>query len=350
VDPLNPSIDIIKHCCEEVRRGAIAVFPTETVYGLGAYVFNIDAVKKIFISKGRPPDNPLIIHIANINQVYEVAEDIPEIVFKIAKISWPGPLTVVLRKRREVPLEVSGGLPTVAVRSPAHPVALKFIECVGPIAAPSANISGKPSPTEPYHVYVDMFGRVDIILDAGETFFGVESTIVDLTVDPPKLLRPGAIPYEKLVEIIGKNIVIPDIARGLKESSIALAPGMRYKHYAPKIPLILVEAEDYSNIAKYTEKVLEVVEERCRNRKCILVVSRETENIYREKGFRTLVIGSRSNIYEIAKNLFSTLRELDRLGADLGIVEGFPEIGLGLTVMNRLRKASGYNIVKVVIR
>jgi len=348
VDPLNPREDVIESCCEDVKkRGAIVVFPTETVYGLGAYVFNANAVRKIFIAKGRPPDNPLIIHVTGIDQVYEVAEDIPDIVLKIARTAWPGPLTVILKKRREVPPEVSGGLPTVAVRVPAHPVALKLIECVGPIAAPSANISGRPSPTEPHHVYVDMFGRADIILDAGETFFGIESTIVDLTSDPPKLLRPGAFPYEKLVEIVGRKIVVPDVAKGLKESSIALAPGMKYKHYAPRTPLLVVEAEDYSDIDGYAKKVLEVAEERCRDRKCVLLASKETEWIYREKGFTTLIIGSRYNIYEIAKNLFSVLRDLDRLGVDLGIVEGFPEIGLGLAVMNRLRKASGYNIVRV---
>lgn len=347
VDPLNPDEDVIEHCCKEVRRGAITVFPTETVYGLGAYVFNVEAIRKVFTAKGRPPDNPLIVHIAKEDQIYEIAEVIPEILRKIFEKLWPGPLTVVLRRRKEVPNEVSGGLQTIAIRMPGHPVALKLIECTGPIAAPSANISGRPSPTESYHIYVDMFGRADIIIDAGSTFFGIESTIVDLTADPPILLRPGAIPYEKIIDVIGKPIVLSEVAKGIKESYIALSPGVKYKHYAPRTPLLIVEADDYRDIVGYALKVIEVVKEKCCNKKCVLIASREVENIYNEHGFKTIVIGSRQNIYEVAKNLFAVLRELDRLGVDLGIAEGFPEVGLGLTIMNRLRKASGYNIVKV---
>lgn len=347
LDPLNPSKDVIEYCCREVKRGALVVFPTETVYGLGAYVFNIDAVRRVFLAKGRPPDNPLIVHVASVDQVHQVAEAPPDIIKTIAEKVWPGPLTVILRKRKEIPPEVSGGLPTIAIRMPAHPIALELIECVGPIAAPSANISGRPSPTEPHHIYSDMLGRVDIIIDAGSTFFGVESTIIDLTSDPPKLLRPGALPHEKFSEILGKQVVVTDVARGLAESGIAVAPGMKYKHYAPRTPLLIVETSDYSNIDSYAQKVVEVARERCVNKRCIILASRETEVKYRAYGFSVVAIGSRQNMYEIARNLFTALRELDRLGADLAIVEGFSEIGLGLAIMNRLRKASGFNIVKV---
>ncbi|MEM4789252.1 MAG: L-threonylcarbamoyladenylate synthase [Ignisphaera sp.] len=347
IDPLNPDNEVIEYCCKEIKKGAIVVFPTETVYGLGAHVFNVEAIRRVFVAKGRPPDNPLIVHISKEDQIYEVAEAIPETFRKIFEKLWPGPLTVILKKHRKVPSEVSGGLPTVALRMPGHPIALKLIECTGPLAAPSANISGKPSPTESYHIYVDMFGRADIIIDAGSTFFGVESTIIDLTVDPPILLRPGAIPYEKIVDIIGKPIVLSEVAKGISESNIALAPGMKYKHYAPRTPLLIVEADDYHDIVRYAYKVIEIAKDKCRDKKCVLIVSKEMESICNEYGFRTIVIGSRQNIYEIAKNLFTVLRELDRLGVDLGIVEGFQEIGLGLTIMNRLRKASGYNVVKV---
>lgn len=232
---------------------------------------------------------------------------------------------------------------------PAHPVALKLIECVGPIAAPSANISGRPSPTEPHHIYVDMFGRADIIIDAGDAFFGVESTIVDFTVDPPRLLRPGAFPHEKISEIIGRELAIPNFARGLSESVIALAPGMKYRHYAPQTPLLVVEANDYSNLKTYIDQFAEKVKEICQGKKCVLIASRETAESYKVLGFNVLIIGSRNNLYEIAKNLFNVLRELDRLGVDLGIAEGFPETGIGMAIMNRLRKASGYRIVRIKV-
>jgi len=347
VDPLEPDNGAIEYCCAEMKRGAIAVFPTETVYGLGAYVFDVEAVKRIFIVKGRPPDNPLIVHVANIDQVRQVAEEVPNTLRIVFEKLWPGPLTIVLKRRREVPPEISAGLPTVAIRMPGHPVALRLIECVGPIAAPSANLSGRPSPTEPHHVYVDMYGRADIIIDSGATFFGVESTIVDLVSDPPRLLRPGALPVEKISEVLGITIVIPESARGVVESDIALAPGMKYKHYAPRTPLLIVETNNYDNLDAYAKRFAEVVKDRCSTIKCVLIVSRETVELYKDLSLPKIVMGSRSNVYEIAKNLYSVLRELDRLGVDLGIAEGLPEIGLGLTIMNRLRKAAGFNVVKV---
>lgn len=347
VDPLNPDESTIRQCCKIVMNGAIVVFPTETVYGLGAYIFNTNAVRKVFLAKGRPVDNPLIVHIANMDQINEVVEEIPDVLGKIMEKIWPGPLTIILKKRSEVPSEVSGGLPTVAIRMPAHPVALKLIECTGPIAAPSANISGRPSPTEPHHVYVDMFGRADIILDAGDTFFGIESTIVDLAADPPRVLRPGVIPPDKISSIIGKEIVIPEFARGLTESFVALAPGTKYKHYAPQTPLLIVEADEYSDLELYTQKVINVIKNICHKNKCAIIASRETAYLYESLKVTTIVIGSRNNLYEVAKNLFSTLRKLDILGVSLGIVEGFPEIGIGIAIMNRLRKASGYKIIRV---
>ena len=347
VDPLNPDENAIRFCCSEVRKGQIVVFPTETVYGLGAYVFDREAVRKIFLAKGRPADNPLIVHITNIEQLHEVAADVDETAYRIAERMWPGPLTIILRKRSDVPPEVCGGMPTVAVRMPAHPVALKLIECAGPIAAPSANISGKPSPTEPHHIYVDMFGRADIIIDAGDTFFGVESTIIDLTSDPPRLLRPGALPHEKVAEILGKEIVVSGVARGLAEGEIALAPGVKYKHYAPKTPLVLIESESYGNFDSYAKRFLDVVEDVCRRHRCGLIVSKEMFEYCKHVDVPKLVIGSRSNLFEVAKNLFKVLRDIDVIGVELGIVEGFPEIGIGLAIMNRLRKASGHKIVKV---
>jgi L-threonylcarbamoyladenylate synthase len=334
VDPLNPCEEVLKICCEVVKGGGIVVFPTETVYGLGASAFNGEAVKKIFIAKGRPADNPLIVHISRVEQLYEVADSVPEEVLNAVKVFWPGPFTVIVRKSTRVVKEVTAGLPTVAVRMPAHPVALKLIDCAGPIAAPSANISGRPSPTTGFHVMMDMFGRVDAIIDAGETLYGVESTIIDTTSKPYKLLRPGAMPIEKIAEVLRQGVLIPVQARGLGEFEKALAPGMRYKHYSPETPVILVEGPDPLQTLK--KVVEELVKE---GKRVVAVVSSETaENL--EIPIRLVTYGSRANLFEIAKNLFKVLREIDSMGVDIAVIEGVEEKGLGLAVMNRLRKAA----------
>ncbi len=348
VDPLNPDENVIHSCCRSLLNGAIIVFPTETVYGLGAYIYNVDGIKKIFIAKGRPMDNPLIVHISRIDNLYEIAIDIPEIVNSIVESFWPGPLTILLKRNPRIPKEVSGGMDTIAIRMPGHPVALKLIDCSGPIAAPSANISGRPSPTSTHHVLVDMFGRADIILDAGETFFGIESTIIDIQSTPPRLLRPGAIPVEKVEEVIGQRIEISISALGYKESEKALAPGMKYKHYAPKTPLLVVISKEYSNIREYAERVRAVIRDfLARGRRVAVISSIETMDIYRDLNIRIFTIGSRKNLFEVAKNLFSVLRELDRSGVDIAIAEGYPEKGIGIAIMNRLIKASGYRVVEV---
>jgi len=334
VDPLNPCEEALKMCCEVVKGGGIVVFPTETVYGLGASAFNGEAVKKIFIAKGRPADNPLIVHISRVEQLYEVADSVPEEVLNAVKVFWPGPFTVIVRKSARVVKEVTAGLPTVAVRMPAHPVALKLIDCAGPIAAPSANISGRPSPTTGFHVMMDMFGRADAIIDAGETLYGVESTIIDTTSKPYKLLRPGAMPIEKVAEVLRQEVLIPVQARGLGEFEKALAPGMRYKHYSPETPVILVEG---LNTVQAIKKVVEeLVKE---GKRVVAIVSSETaKNL--ETPIRLVTYGSRANLFEIAKNLFKILREIDNMGVDIAVIEGVEEKGLGLAVMNRLRKAA----------
>ncbi|MEM0026489.1 MAG: L-threonylcarbamoyladenylate synthase [Ignisphaera sp.] len=329
----------VRECCEIILRGGIVVFPTETVYGLGASASNGEAVKRVFIAKNRPMDNPLIVHISNKKQLYEVAEEVPEKIARAIDVLWPGPFTVLLRKGPRVAQEVTANLPTVAVRMPAHPVALRLISCAGPIAAPSANISGRPSPTTGFHAMVDMFGRVDAIIDSGETLYGVESTIVDATSKPMKLLRPGAMPVEKIVEVLGEEIIISPEARGYMESEKALAPGMKYRHYSPETPLILVEYR--GDAEEMVEEVIRLAEEARRTGKKVAIIA-SSETIHRYKGFadEILTYGSRKNVFEIARNLFRILRELDREGVDIAIVEGVEEKGLGLAVMNRLRKAS----------
>lgn len=351
VDPSNPEPQVIAEAAALLREGGLVAFPTETVYGLGADSFNKSAVRRIYQVKGRPPDNPLIIHISSIEQIASVSNRAPEIVERLAEAFWPGPLTIVIPKADAVPEEVTAGLPKVAVRMPAHKVALALINDLGsPIAAPSANVSGRPSPTSPTHVIRDLYGKIEGILDAGETLYGVESTIIDLTTDPPTLLRPGALPVENVEKVLGKRVVIPPFARGLGEAERALAPGTRYRHYAPQATLIVVESDDYSDLEKIAEKVIEVAAKHiAKGVRVGILCTEETIDLYSPLRGRVSLkcLGSRRDPFTIARNLFRVLREVDDEGLQLVIAEGVEERGLGLTIMNRLRKASGFNVVKV---
>lgn len=305
-------------------------------------MFNENAVRKIFVAKNRPLDNPLIIHISDLEMLDLVAVDVPEKAFKLIEKFWPGPLTLILPRNPRVPGIVSGGLHTIAVRMPAHPVALALIRETGePIAAPSANLAGKPSPTTAEHVIQDLYNRVDVVVDGGETLYGVESTIINILSDPPTLLRPGAYPIEEVERVLGEKIIIPDYARGLEEALTALAPGMRYRHYAPETPLILIDPVS-RDLRLLVEKTLSTIREHYNTYSKICVVAcRETASLYKHiKKVHVIEIGSRGNIFEIAKKLYKVLRTLDMLKCDIGIIEGFEDRGLGLAVMNRLRKAS----------
>jgi len=257
---------------------------------------------------------------------------------------------VVWWKRPLVPDEVTAGLSKVAVRSPAHPVALKLIELSGEaIAAPSANRSGKPSPTMAEHVVSDLYGLIEVVIDAGETIHGLESTIVDLTTSPPRLLRPGALPVEEVERALGTRVEIPHYARGHGEAEVALSPGMKYKHYAPEAELVVVEADDYSSkLADVVTKVRELALRAKEGRRRVAVLcSSETCGEYSDLGVEVLNVGPRRNMFVVAKRLFATLRELDAKGIEYAVAEGFEERGLGLAIMNRLRKASGGAIVRV---
>lgn len=340
VDPLRPDKEVIADAAEVLRNGGLVAFPTETVYGLGADAYNTNAVKKIFVVKGRPSDNPLILHIGDASELDLVAKDVPQIAYKIIGRVWPGPVTLVLKKSEAVPPEVTAGLPTVAVRCPAHPTALSLIKTLGnPIAAPSANLSGRPSPTTARHVIKDLSGRVELIIDGGDTFLGVESTIVSLMSDPPTLLRPGPVGVDVLERLTGVRVIVPSFAKGLMEAEKALSPGLKYRHYSPETPLTLVDLSQCYDINSYVECVKAVTEERLRaGLKVAVICSTETCRHY--TGVATLELGSRQNLYEVARNLFKTLREVDELKVDTAIVEGFEEQGIGLAIMNRLRKAS----------
>ncbi|MBO8174409.1 MAG: threonylcarbamoyl-AMP synthase [Thermococcus sp.] len=325
----------IKIAAKFIREGKLVAFPTETVYGLGADALNEKAVKRIFEAKGRPADNPLIVHIADFNQLYELAKEVPREAEVLAEHFWPGPLTIVLPKRSNVPMVTTGGLDTVAIRMPAHEIALGLIRTSRrPIAAPSANISGKPSPTLAEHVVDDFYGRIECIIDGGEVKIGVESTVLDLTTKPPTLLRPGGLPLEEIEKVIGKVKVHP-VVKG-KAVDIAKAPGMKYKHYAPNAQVIVIEGSR----EKVKEKIKELLNDY--KRRGVKVGVMATGDFYEADAY----INLGNSEEEIARNLFRALRELDKSGVDIILAEGIEERGLGLAVMNRLRKAAGYKIVR----
>ncbi len=351
LDPEKPDRRAVERAAETIKRGGLVAFPTETVYGLGADALNPRAAARIFEVKGRPPDNPLIVHVSSLRMARLVAAEIPERALKLVEKLWPGPLTVVLPKSPEVPSVVTAGLGTVAVRMPAHRVALEMIEAAGrPVAAPSANPSGRPSPTSGEHVVRDLDCRVDVILDAGETFFGVESTIVDLTRTPPVLLRPGPIPVEVLEKLLGERVVVPPEARGLRASERPLAPGMKYRHYAPETPLILIDGDP-----RAVERVIEAaVREAVKARGMRFALAGPDElvdtvaSMLLRRGAKPAWIFRLGPLYDTtvaARRLFKTLRRIDEVGAvDVAIILPFPERGIGLAVMNRLRKAASRRV------
>jgi len=324
--------ELIKPAAEALTKGELTVFPTETVYGLGAGIYSVEGIQRIFHVKGRPSDNPLIVHIADINEAAELMRDsAPDLFFALAERFWPGPVTFVVPKSDKVSDTVSGGKPSVAIRFPSHPIAQILINLAGqPIAAPSANISGKPSSTRPEHLS-ELEGKVEWIIDNGPITIGLESTIISLLQTPPVLLRPGPITVEKLKEII------PNLEINLK-SSRALAPGMKYRHYAPEAFMKLVPwTENLSRLVKSVEELyLRLREE---ENEALILATAETINYYTSRGYSAISMGSRYNLYSIAQNLFHSLRTVDALGYRWGIIEGFEEIGLG-SLMNRIEKAA----------
>lgn len=315
-----------------LRQGATVAFPTETVYGLGADGLNPAAVRRIFQAKGRPADNPLILHIASDQALSGLADPIPSLARGLTRAFWPGPLTLILPRRPVVPDEVTAGLATVAVRQPNHPVALRLIELTGrPLAAPSANRSGRPSPTRADHVRADLWGRIDGLIDAGATPLGVESTVLDLTTHPPALLRPGGITLEQLEEVIG-----PIRVEGGPGPETPKAPGMKYAHYAPKARLTLVTGtpEEVSRwIQREAQSLLEA------GIRVGVLASAENAGGY-PPGALVLIAGRRQHLPEVAEGLFAALRQFDEAGVQVILAEGYPEVGLGRAVMNRLRKAA----------
>lgn len=321
-----------------LRRGGLVAFPTETVYGLGANGLDRAAVERIYIAKGRPADNPMILHVASCDDMLEVASDLPEAAFRLAARFWPGPLTLVLKRRPCVPEIVSAGLPTVAVRVPAHTVALSLIRAAGvPIAAPSANISGRPSPTTAAHVRADLDGRVETIIDAGPTAVGLESTVLDLTAPVPTLLRPGGITVEQLRIALAESGL--DLCGGNPERP--LAPGMKYRHYAPRAPLTVVTGDP---AAVRTAIATCLAKAAAEGRRLAVLVHADLVADLCRLGL-VLDLGPRGRPDIAAQRLFSLLRACDGEGVDEIMAEAEAEEGVGLAVMNRLLKAAGGRIL-----
>ncbi len=333
----DPDTDAIGRCAEIIKSGGLVAFPTETVYGLGADATDKNAARKIYEAKGRPSDNPLIIHIAR----PEDAEDYAlttDTYYALARAFMPGPLTVILPKKDTVPHEVTGGLDTVAVRCPAHKIARALISAAGrPIAAPSANISGSPSPTSADHVLNDMHGKIDAIIDGGECEIGLESTIVKLEGSKAILLRPGAITADALGCVCQSVEISPAVTEGLAKNERPLSPGMKYRHYAPASPLVLLDGEE--------DKVIEFLRNAAKSESCAILCY--TEEIPELKGARFIDVGSSSDLATQGQRLFGALRQADTLGADIIYAHLPPQNGLGLALYNRMIRAAAHTVKKI---
>lgn len=339
VDRTNPNQAVLAEAAHILTQGGLVAFPTETVYGLGANGLDKAAVARIFQAKGRPADNPLILHIASTADVSKLVKNIPANARVLMDTYWPGPLTLVLERQHHIPDAVTAGLGTVAVRLPDSLIARELIRLAGvPIAAPSANLSGRPSPTTADAVLADMAGKIDAIVDGGPCAIGVESTVVDCTTPVPTLLRPGGITLEMLEATLGEV----ELDQSLVEAqAIPRSPGMKYVHYAPVSPMTLIEGEEQAAVALVIDQIQAAL---AAGKKVGAAVSAETAAQLPDN-VRIVVYGRRGNANEAAANLYEVLRSFDHADVDHIYAEGVTEDGLGLAVMNRLRKAAGYRII-----
>lgn len=328
----------IEEAGQVIRKGGLVLFPTETVYGIGANGLNEKAVKNIYVAKGRKQDNPLILHIANFEMLKQISKNISEIEAKLMKAFWPGPFTIILERTEIVPDILTGGLETVGIRMPSGEIAKKLIEYAKvPIAAPSANISGKPSGTNIQDIYEELKDRVDFIVDGGETEVGIESTVVKVIDGVPHILRPGKITAEQIEEIVGAVEIDKHILNKTQEGQKILSPGMKYRHYAPNAKCVLV----YS---KENNKLVEKIKEIAIGHKNPLIIAK-SKNIIKLKEFKTIDMGN--SFEDISKNIFAILRKVDKYNPDIVIIEGVDKTGLGLAIMNRLIRACEYNYIEI---
>ncbi len=325
-----------------IKRGGLVAFPTETVYGLGGDALNSESSRKIYAAKGRPSDNPLIVHVADIRDAELIVSKLPKAAIKLSKAFWPGPLTMIMNKNEKVPYETTGGLDTVAIRMPNNRIALELIKRSGGyIAAPSANTSGRPSPTLARYCVEDLSGKIEMIIDGGQVGIGLESTIVDLTLDVPMILRPGFITQDMLSEVLGEVTVdrtIIDSASTQKPK----APGMKYRHYAPKSQLTIVEGEQGRVVAYINDKAKEAKK---LGKKVGIIGTDDTKNLYHADVIKS--VGSRQDESSVAHELFKVLREFDDENIEISFSEAFDDSGVGQAIMNRLLKAAGHNVVSL---
>lgn len=336
-----PTEQNIAEAAAILRAGGLVAFPTETVYGLGADALNAEAVRGIFAAKGRPADNPLIVHVAT----PEAAEALAEVDARAKALMaafWPGPLTLLLPKKPGIPPETNAGLPSVALRMPAHPVALRLLAACGvPVAAPSANLSGRPSPTAAAHVLADLAGRVPLILDGGECSVGLESTVLDLTGDAPAIVRPGGVTREALEAVVSGVRVADSVLRPLQPGEKAVSPGMMYRHYAPRGQLTLVRGEPEAAARLCHSLYGKALGE---GQSARMLVFAEREAVYRDVD--SLVIGSLERPETIARGLFAALRRMDDEGVQVILCEAVDAQGIGLAIMNRLCRAAAFRVVE----
>ncbi len=332
LDAINDYENSINIASEILKSGGIVAVPTETVYGLAASAFSDDAIKLVFTAKGRPQDNPLIVHIASIDMLDGITCDVPDIAYECAKAFWPGPFTMVLPKGDNIAESVSGGLNTVAVRFPSEKTICDIINTSGlPLAAPSANTSGRPSPTTAAHVIDDLDGKIDAVVMGGDCTVGVESTVVSLVGEKPRLLRPGAVTPEQLLKILPDLIVDDAVLEKLKDGETAASPGMKYKHYAPKTRAILVEGCSNSFVRFVNQKS-----------DCAAICFEEE---YYNINIPKISYGSKRDESTLAQNVFSVLRDIDSLGVKEVYIHAPSKEGMGLAVYNRLIRACGFNVV-----
>lgn len=331
----------LKKISDTLKDGGLVVLPTETVYGLGGNGLNKRACKKIYEAKGRPSDNPLILHIAENSQLDELVAEIPDVAKKCIEKFWPGPLTIIFKRAAIIPDEATGGLDTVAIREPSNEIAHAILKAVDfPVAAPSANLSGRPSPTKVEHVIEDLNGRVDIIVDGGHSVVGIESTVLDVTADPPMILRPGKITLEDLREI-DENITIDSATIDSKSGEIPKSPGQKYRHYAPRAEAICFGGR----LDKVVNEIKKNISEN-KDKKIAVLATDETYEEYKNLDIKLLVnLGSREHLEEVASNLFDALRRCDEENIDIIFAEGFELRGMGLSIMNRLLKACSGKVV-----
>lgn len=332
LDAINDYANAVNVASEILKSGGIVAVPTETVYGLAASAYSDDAIKSVFTAKGRPQDNPLIVHIASIDMLNDIARDIPDVAYECAKAFWPGPFTMVLPKGDKIANSVSAGLNTVAVRFPSDKTICDIILKSGlPLAAPSANTSGRPSPTTASHVIEDLDGKIDAVVCGNDSSVGVESTVVSLVGEKPRLLRPGAVTPEQLSKILPDLIIDDAVLKQLKEGEKVASPGMKYKHYAPKTNAILVEGCSNSFVRYVNQKT-----------DCAAICFEEE---YYSISVKKISYGSKRNESTLAKNVFAVLRDIDTFGVKEVYIHAPSKDGVGLAVYNRLIRACGFNVV-----